>query len=244
MIILNSIHSDSALIHPSSILEGEIHLEEGVEIGPYCHLIGPLRIGKNSIISSYCYIKGPAIIGERNRFNPNCVIGTQPESKGKDATGSISIGNDNTFTEFTVITHGTSREGTRIGDGNFFLRNVHISHDCNLGNDVTLAHNVVLAGHVSVQDGANIGISSSIHQFSTIGAYSMIGMNSVVTKDIPPFVLAFGNPVKFQRWNSYQLKKLGIEDIPSGEIYEKYNLEFHSTTRRSVLPIDLAETTN
>ena len=234
---MSSIHSDSALIHPSAILEGEIHLEEGVQIGPYCHLIGPLRIGKKSIISSYCYIKGPAIIGERNRFNPNCVVGTQPESKGEDATGSISIGNDNTFTEFTVITHGTTREGTRIGDRNFFLRNVQISHDCNLGDDVTLAHNVVLAGHVSVQDGANIGISSSIHQFSAIGAYSMIGMNSVVTKDIPPFVLAFGNPVKFQRWNTFQLEKFGMIGIPSGTLYDRYSSEFETISKRKVITV-------
>ena len=235
-------HSKS--IHPTVILENDVILAEGVIIEPFCHIIGPISIGKDTKISSFCYLRGPAIIGERNRINPHCVIGTEPESKGALPTGSIIIGNDNVFSELTVIQRGTGDRDTEIGNNNFIMDNAHISHDNKICNGVTIAPNVVLGGHTIVHDGATIGIAASTHQFSTIGAYCMIGMNSVITKDIPPFTLVSGNPAKFKRWNSYQLKKLGIEDIPSGEIYEKYNLEFHSTTRRSVLPIDLAETTD
>ena len=229
--------SESSSIHPTTIIEGEVNIGPTVKIGPFCHIIGPVTIGEGSTLSSHCYIKGPVIIGENNRTKAQCIIGTEPESRGEKSTGRITIGDGNIFTERTIITHGTTDKGTEIGNRNYLLSNVHISHDCVLGNNITVAHNVVFGGHVLVQDGATIGISATIHQNSTIGAYSMIGMNSTVTKDIPPFALVYGNPIQFKRWNTHQLQKLGIGQIPSGNEFEEYLSEFHSTSRRSILEI-------
>ena len=224
-------------VHPTAIIDGKVILAEGVDIGPYCHIVGPVTIGKNTTIASFSLIKGPVEIGEDNRINPHCIIGTEPESKGESSTGEITIGNCNIFTEFTVVTHGTMAAGTRIGDRNYFLNNVHVSHDCLLGNDITVAHNAVFGGHVTVQDGATIGIGVAVHQKSTIGAYCMVGMNSTITKDVPPLAIVFGNPAKFHRWNSYQLEKLGMTDTPLGELYEQYSSEFNSFSKREVLEI-------
>jgi len=230
-------NQDSQAIHPTAILEDEVLLAEGVVIEPFCHIVGPVKIGKNTKISSYCYIRGPAKIGERNRINPHCVIGTEPESKDAKPTGTIIIGNDNVVSEFTAIQRGTGDRNTEIGNHNFIMDNVHISHDNKLCNNITLAPNVVLGGHTVIQDGATIGIASTTHQFSTIGAYCMIGMNSVVTKDIPPFALVLGSPAKFKKWNSYQLEKLGLGKFPSGELYEQYVSEFYTISKRNILHI-------
>ena len=229
--------NDTQAIHPTAILENEVHVAEGVIIEPYCHIVGPVEIGKDTKISSFCYIRGPAKIGERNRINPHCVIGTEPESRDAKPTGLIIIGNDNTISEFTAIQRGTGDRDTEIGDNNFIMDNVHISHDNQLGNNVTIAPNVVLGGHTVVHDGATVGIASSTHQFSTVGAYSMIGMNSTVTKDVPPFTTVFGNPAKIRKWNVYQMEKLGIQSPPSGEDYEKYCSHFVTDSRREILDI-------
>lgn len=230
-------NQDSQAIHPTAILENEVLLAEGVVIEPFCHIVGPVEIGRDTKISSFCYIRGPAKIGERNRINPHCVIGTEPESKDALPTGTIIIGDDNIMSEFTVIQRGTGDRDTEVGNNNFIMDNVHISHDNKLNNSITIAPNVVLGGHTVIQDGATIGIASSTHQFSTIGAYCMIGMNSVVTKDVPPFALVLGNPIKFKKWNSYQLEKLGMAEFPSGELYEQYLSEFHSISKRAILHI-------
>jgi UDP-N-acetylglucosamine acyltransferase len=227
----------SQTIHPTAILENEVHVSEGVVIEPYCHIVGPVEIGKDTKIASFCYIRGPAKIGERNRINPHCVIGTEPESRDAKPTGSIIIGNDNNISEFTAIQRGTGDRDTEIGDNNFIMDNVHISHDNKLGNNVTIAPNVVLGGHTVVHDGATIGIASSTHQFSTIGAYSMIGMNSTVTKDVPPFTTVFGNPAKIRKWNVYQMEKLGMQSPPSGGTYERYCSHFVTDSRREILDI-------
>ena len=49
-----------------------------------------------------------------------------------------------------------------------------------------------------VKKGASIGANSTIICGITIGEYSMIGAGSVVTKDIPPYALAYGNPAKIR----------------------------------------------
>lgn len=227
--------SESSSIHPTVVIEGEVEIGPSVEIGPFCLIKGPVKIGERSILASHCVIQGPVEIGKNNRINPHCIIGTEPESRGQQSSGKIRIGDGNILTEQSVITHGTTPEGTQVGNHNYFLSNVHISHDCVLGNNITVAHNVVLGGNVLIQDGATIGIATAIHQNSTIGAYSMIGMNSVVTKDVPPFALVLGNPIKFKKWNSYQLEKLGMAEFPSGELYEQYLSEFHSISKRDIL---------
>jgi UDP-N-acetylglucosamine acyltransferase len=229
--------SKNSNIHSTVVIEGNVSIASDVSIGPFCHIVGPVTIGEYTRISSHCVIKGPVIIGAKNRINPHCIFGTEPESRGQVAKGMIQIGNNNIFTEKTVITHGTSSKGTTIGNENYFLGNVHVSHDCNLGNQITAAHNVVFAGETNVQDGATIGIGAAIHQNSTIGAYSMIGMNSTITKDVPPFTMVFGNPAKIRKWNTYQMNKLGMTKIPSGEIYEKYHTKFIEVSRREILDI-------
>ncbi len=233
---MKSISADSS-IHPTTIIEGDVTIGSNVRIGPFCHITGPVVIGEGSTLASHCFIQGPVEIGKQNRINPHCIIGTEPESRGESSAGKITIGDGNILTERTVITHGTSKVGTSIGNENYFLSNVHISHDCEIGNNITVAHNVVFGGHVLVQDGATIGISATVHQHSTIGAYSMIGMSTTVVKDIPPFALVAGNPVDFKRWNSHKLEMLGMNKIPSGKLFEQFSLEFHTRSGREILQI-------
>ncbi|WP_200413847.1 CatB-related O-acetyltransferase [Arcobacter sp. FWKO B] len=91
-----------------------------------------------------------------------------------------------------------------------------------IGNDVWLGHNVVVMGNVTIGDGA------------------VIGSSSVVTKDIPPFAIAVGNPAKVIRYRfdestiqslqkiawwdwSYEQIKIAIDDFKNvDEFIEKY----------------------
>ena len=136
--------SEDFSVHPSAIIEGEVVLDEGVEIGPFCHIIGPVQIGKQTSIGSFSYIRGPAEIGKRNRINPHCIIGTEGESKGVEPVGAILIGDDNIFSELTVIQRGTGDRNTQIGNRNFLMDNTHIAHENLLGDDITPAPNVVV----------------------------------------------------------------------------------------------------
>ena len=51
-------------------------------------------------------------------------------------------------------------------------------------------------------------MSAVLHQFTTIGSFVMIGMESVVTRNVPPAVLALGAPSRIIGINSVAIKKM------------------------------------
>ncbi len=105
---------------------------------------------------------------------------------------------------------------------------VHLAHDCHVGNGVILANGVQLAGHVVIDDKATISGLSAVHQFVRIGRYSFIGGMSRVSKDIPPFLKAVGNPVRLYGLNGVGLQRNGFADDVVRELKRAYRLFFRS----------------
>lgn len=190
----------STKIHPTAVIEvggGNVDLEEGVEVGPFC------------------YLRGPLVIGPGTRLWPHVVIGTEGEHRRAESAGVIKIGARVILREFVVIQRGTGDRDTEIGDGAFLMDRCHVGHDSVIGPDVTMSPHVVLGGHTRVHRGATIGIGAMTHQCSTVGAYAMIGMGSVVTRDVYPFVTALGNPARYHGLNKMgiDLAGLRVEDV-------------------------------
>jgi UDP-N-acetylglucosamine acyltransferase len=153
-----------------------------------------VTMGTNNVILPGTQIYGNVSIGSNNIIGPHSVIGTPPQhrshyDKGNRKTkGGIVICNNNVIREFTTV-HAPMEKFTYIGNNCFLMAYSHVSHDTRLMDRVTMTNCVELAGHSLIQDGATIGLNSAVHQYTTIGAYSMIGMGSIITKDIPPFLL-------------------------------------------------------
>jgi UDP-N-acetylglucosamine acyltransferase len=105
---------------------------------------------------------------------------------------------------------------------------VHLAHDCHIGNGVIIANGVQLAGHVTIDDKATISGLPAVHQFVRIGRYSFIGGCSRVSKDIPPFLKAVGNPVKLYGLNSVGLQRNGFPENVVRELKRAYRLFFRS----------------
>ena len=74
------------------------------------------------------------------------------------------------------------------------MSNMGIAHDCQIGNKVILANNCTLAGHVHVGDCVILGGFAMVHQFVHIGAHAFSAINSIILKDIPPYVMVEGRP--------------------------------------------------
>ena len=86
--------------------------------------------------------------------------------------------------------------GTNINRGAIINTGSIIEHDCKIGEFVHIAPGTVLSGEVSIGDYSHIGSNATIKQLVTVGSNSIIGIGSVVTNDIEPSVLAYGNPCK------------------------------------------------
>jgi sugar O-acyltransferase (sialic acid O-acetyltransferase NeuD family) len=71
-----------------------------------------------------------------------------------------------------------------------------VGHDTTIGRIVTLSPGVNVSGRVTIEDEAFIGSGAAIIERIRIGTGAVIGAGSVVTRDIPPKVLAVGVPAR------------------------------------------------
>lgn len=76
-----------------------------------------------------------------------------------------------------------------------------LGHDVVVGDYCTLHPRVDLSGHVRVGACTDIGVGVVIRDEVTIGGDSIVGMGSLVTKNIPARVVAYGSPCEVVREN-------------------------------------------
>jgi len=140
----------------------------------------------------------------------------------------FELGDDSTIEDFSAINNGVGPviigDRTKIGLSNTIIGPVTI------GNDIRLAQNITLSGlnhnyedvsmpiHVQgvstapivIEDETWIGANVVVVAGVTIGKHSIVAAGSIVTKDIPPYSVAVGNPARV-------LKKYN----PETKIWEK-----------------------
>ena len=83
-----------------------------------------------------------------------------------------------------------------------------------------------LAGHITVEDCAVIGGLAAVHQFCRIGTLSMIGGCSKVVQDVPPYMLADGNPAKTRTINKVGLQRNGVSEETQSALKQAYKILF------------------
>lgn len=205
--------NNTAVIHPTSIIEAGAFIKAGVKVGPFCYIGSNVEIGEGTVIHSHVVINGITKIGKDNQIYQFSSIGEiNQDLKYKNESTQTTVGDRNIIRESVTIHRGTVQGGglTKIGNDNFFMVNTHIAHDCQIGNRCILANNVTLAGHITIDDFAIVGGLTAIHQFCTIGAHTMIGGCSGVTQDVPPYIIAQGNHAKAFGINIEGLKRRGF----------------------------------
>ncbi|MCU7799593.1 MAG: acyl-ACP--UDP-N-acetylglucosamine O-acyltransferase [gamma proteobacterium symbiont of Lucinoma myriamae] len=218
-------------IHPTAIIDPFAELAADIEIGPYSVIGKKVKIDTGNKIGSHVVINGPTSIGKDNTFYQFGSIGEAPQDKkyqGEDTT--LEIGDRNVIREFTTLNRGTiqDRGTTSLGDDNLIMAYVHIAHDCALGSNIILANNVALAGHVNIHSHAILGGFSLIHQFCTIGSYAFTAMNSVISKDVPPYIMVSGHMAKPHGLNIEGLKRQGFSAETIKSIRNAYKALYRS----------------
>ena len=203
-----------ARVHPTAVVDPGASLDDDVEVGPYAVIGAGVRIGAGSRILAHATVEGPTAMGRGNVVHPHATIGGPPQDKkyrGEPTT--LEIGDGNTFRECVTVNRGTVQDAgvTRIGDDNWIMAYVHVAHDCRIGSHTILANTTNLGGHVELGDWVILGGCSQVHQFCKIGAHAMTGTGTIVLHDVPPYVMASGNPSAPHGLNTEGLKRRGFE---------------------------------
>src|SRR6202049_5001802 len=219
-----------AQIHPSAIVDGRAEIGAGTIVGPYCVIGAEVALGQDCWLQHHVTICGPMPSGAPNKFYAYCSIGQQTQDlKYQGEPTYLEIGDNNTFREFVTINRSTTSEGkTRIGNRGNFLAYCHIGHDCNVGSEVVFSNNGTLAGHVDVGDNAVMGGLTAVHQFCRIGRFAITGGCSKIVQDVPPFMIADGNPAEIRGVNSVGLERKGYPTEKVKPIKEAFRLLFRS----------------
>jgi len=140
----------------------------------------------------------------------------------------FELGDDSTIEDFSAINNGVGPviigDRTKIGLSNTIIGPVTIGNDIRLAQNITLSglnHNYedvsmpihvqgVSTASIVIEDETWIGANVVVVAGVTIGKHSIVAAGSIVTKDIPPYSVAVGNPARV-------LKKYN----PKTKIWEK-----------------------
>ncbi len=216
----------NAKIHPTAVIAPGARLGEGCEIGPYCVIGAEVELGAGCRLQHHVSLAGPSRFGKENVFFPFSTLGQRTQDLKYDGEPThLEVGDGNTFREFVTVHRGTTAETcTRLGNRGYFLAYVHVAHDCTVGDEVIFSNNATLAGHVEVGDFAVLGGLTAIHQFCRIGAHAMTGGCSKIVQDVPPFMLADGNPAKVRSYNKVGMERRGFSEQAMRAVREAYRI--------------------
>jgi UDP-N-acetylglucosamine acyltransferase len=217
-------------IHGTAVVDPKTELGSDVTIGPYC-VVGPqVSIGDGCWLQNHVTVCGPVKIGANNRFHAGCSIGQQTQDlKYAGEPTYLEIGDGNCFREYVTVNRATGAGGkTIVGNRGNFLAYSHIAHDCVVGDDVIFSNNGTLAGHVIVQDYAVIGGLTAVHQFCRLGKHAITGGCSKIVQDVPPFLIADGNPAAIRGVNVVGLERRGFSPETIRTLKEAYRILYRS----------------
>lgn len=164
---------------------------EGAEVHPTAVVEERAKIGAGTKVWHFSHIRKGAEIGK------NCTIG-----KCVYVDVGVKVGNN-----------------VKVQNHVSIYRGVEIEDDVLIGPHVTFTNDPYPRAFsrdwevvpTRVCKGASIGANSTILCGVRIGEYAMIGAGSVVTKDVPPFGLVYGNPAQLKGYVCYCGRKLGGE---------------------------------
>ena len=217
-------------IHSTAVVHPDAKIGQGVIIGPGAVIGENVSIGDGTKIGANVVVGGWTTIGQRCELYPGSAVGLEPQDlKFKGEKSFCNIGDETVIRECVTISRATGEgEETRIGNNCLFQACTHVAHNCIVGNNVIMSNCAGLAGHVIVEDRVVIGGIAGIHQFVKIGRNAMVGGMAKVVQDIPPYVIADGQPARVIGLNSVGLSRAGISEEVRHDLKQAFRIIYRS----------------
>ena len=180
------------------------------QIHPLAVVDPEAKLGDNNVIGPFCVIDKNVVIGDNNKLLNNVTLhfGTR-------------LGNNNEIFPGASI---STKPQDVVGNGNLLMENMHIGHDCEIGNGCIIGNSTKFAGEVIVDDFAIISACCLCHQFLHVGGYIMFQGGSRTSQDIPPYVIAGKEPVRYAGVNLIGLRRRGFPNETIEAIHDAYRI--------------------
>lgn len=217
-------------IHSTAIVSSKAKLGENIVVDAYAIIHDDVEIGNDCAIGPHAVIYNGARIGNRVKIHQSASIAHTPQDLSfRNEHSLFIIDDDTTIHEFVTCHRGTKSTGfSKIGKNCLLMAYTHVAHDCAIGNNCILANGVQIGGHVKIEDYVIIGGLTAVHQFCNVGQHSMTGGAFKITQDVPPFVLAGRNPLKFAGLNIVGLRRRGFAEKDIDALKKAYHYIYNS----------------
>lgn len=155
--------------------------QTNVRIHESTYVDQPCQIGKGTIIWHFCHIMNDCVIGNHCNIGQNVVI-----SPGVVLGNNVKIQNN-----VSVYTGVICEDDVFLGPSCVFTNVLNPRSHINRKDEYL---------QTVIQRGASVGANATIICGVRIGRYALIGAGAVVTRDIPDYALAAGNPAVVKGW--------------------------------------------
>ena len=220
----------STTIEHRALVSPKAQLGENVSVGPFTIIEDDVVVGDGCKIAASAYIANGARLGRNCMIHHGAVVSNVPQDlKFAGEATILEVGDNTVVREYCTLHRGTAETGrTVIGSDCLLMANVHVAHDTIVGNKCIFANLVALAGHVNIGDWVTIGGGTPVHQFTNIGSHAMIGGGFRVTQDVPPYVLAGRDPLRYEGVNIIGLRRRGFTRDQIETIEKVYRVLYSS----------------
>jgi len=226
-------------VHPTALVDPKAVLHPRARVGAFS-IVGPdVTLGAEVEIGHHCVLEGRVEIGDRTKVGHGSVLGGRPQDlKYRDGTPSgVRIGADTDIREYVTIHRAARPDGwTEIGDGCLLMGMSHVAHDCRIGAGAIIINYAGITGYCEIGERATFGGLSGLVPFTRVGAYAYVGGHSKLNADVPPYVLAEGNPAVAYGINVIGLRRAGMAPADRRLLQDAYRLLYRSglTPQRAV----------
>lgn len=200
---LNDRISESANIHPSSIVEPGAIIGHQVVIGKNCYIQANAYIGDFTFIGNHVTIQAGAIIGTDAFYFQKTENGYQKWRSG----GRVVIHDHVDIGAACTINRGVSGD-TIIGAGTKLDCQVHVGHGAVIGENCLIAGQVGIGGKAIIGDNVVLYGQVGVAQRVRIGEGAVVSAKSGVSKDLEGKKSYFGIPAADIRVRQRELAAL------------------------------------
>ncbi len=222
--------SAPTVIHPTALVDAGAELGSGVTIGPFAVVEGETVLGDGVRVGPHAHIARRTTLGAQVQVFTGAAVGNICQDlkyAGEDTT--LEVGPRTIIREFCTLHRGSAASvKTVIGADCLLMDYVHVAHDCVLGDHCIIANTVQIGGHVHLGEWVTIGGSTPIHQFVRVGDHAMVGGGFRIVQDVPPYLLAAGEPLTPRSINTVGLSRRGFNEDTIAVLKRAYRILFRS----------------
>jgi UDP-N-acetylglucosamine acyltransferase len=217
-------------IHPTAVIHPDAKIGNDVTIDAFTFVEKDVEIGDGTKIGPHVCIYDGSRIGKNVKIFQGAAVSNAPQDlKYAGEEAHFIIGDNTVIREFTTLHRGTVDKGfSSIGANCLLMAYAHVAHDCTIGDNCIIANSVQIGGHVEIEDYVIVGGCTPIHQFSKVGQHCMVGGGFRVIADVPPYVIAGGEPLRYAGLNLIGLRRRGFSNEDIATIKEAYNILYNS----------------